>query len=95
MMRRDGMFSLSLLCVVGNKEKEQIPLLTNFVFINFVCQCAYIHREFLTGFHKRKLEKQEAAKKRAMEKEKIERLETRREVRSTFNIHPLHSFTPK
>jgi hypothetical protein len=44
----------------------------------FVC----IYREFLTGFHKRKLEKKDAAKKRAMEKEKQERLDTRREVRS-------------
>lgn len=38
-------------------------------------------REFLTGFHKRKVEKKEAAKKKAEEREKQERLEMRREVR--------------
>ncbi|KZT68239.1 hypothetical protein DAEQUDRAFT_745750 [Daedalea quercina L-15889] len=38
-------------------------------------------REFLTGFHKRKLQKKEAAKKKAVEREKQERLEARREKR--------------
>jgi len=38
-------------------------------------------REFLTGFHKRKLQKKEAAKQKAMEREKQERLEARREKR--------------
>ncbi len=38
------------------------------------------HREFLTGFHKRKLEKKEQAKKKAQEREKQDRLEARREV---------------
>ncbi|KAJ8076551.1 hypothetical protein PM082_000974 [Marasmius tenuissimus] len=38
-------------------------------------------REFLTGFHKRKVAKAEAARKKAAEREKQERLETRREVR--------------
>lgn len=37
-------------------------------------------RDFLTGFHKRKLAKAEAARKKAQEREKRERLETRREV---------------
>jgi hypothetical protein len=37
-------------------------------------------REFLTGFHKRKLAKTEAAKKHAIEREKKERLESRREA---------------
>ncbi|KZV60645.1 hypothetical protein PENSPDRAFT_564567, partial [Peniophora sp. CONT] len=37
--------------------------------------------EFLTGFHKRKLAKQEAGKKKAQEREKAERLELRREKR--------------
>lgn len=40
-------------------------------------------REFLTGFHKRKLAKKEAAKTKALEREKQERLEARREVRNT------------
>ena len=39
-------------------------------------------REFLTGFHKRKLQKKEQAKKKAQDREKQERLEARREVRS-------------
>ncbi|KAH9944678.1 nucleolar protein 12-domain-containing protein [Amylocystis lapponica] len=38
-------------------------------------------REFLTGFHKRKLQKKEDAKKKAIEREKQERLESRREKR--------------
>ncbi|CAL1707443.1 unnamed protein product [Somion occarium] len=38
-------------------------------------------REFLTGFHKRKVEKKENAKKKAQEREKQERLEARREKR--------------
>ncbi|KAJ7188142.1 nucleolar protein 12-domain-containing protein [Mycena filopes] len=38
-------------------------------------------REFLTGFHKRKLAKADAARKKAVEREKQERLETRREQR--------------
>ncbi|KAJ7780552.1 nucleolar protein 12-domain-containing protein [Mycena maculata] len=38
-------------------------------------------REFLTGFHKRKLAKADAARKKAIEREKQERLETRRQQR--------------
>ncbi|KAH9994952.1 nucleolar protein 12-domain-containing protein [Russula compacta] len=38
-------------------------------------------REFLTGFHKRKLAKKEEGKKKAQAREKEERLETRREQR--------------
>ncbi|RDB25053.1 Ribosomal RNA-processing protein 17 [Hypsizygus marmoreus] len=38
-------------------------------------------REFLTGFHKRKLAKTDAARKKAIEREKQERLESRREQR--------------
>ncbi|KAF8070548.1 nucleolar protein 12-domain-containing protein [Lyophyllum atratum] len=38
-------------------------------------------REFLTGFHKRKVAKADAARKKAVEREKQERLETRREQR--------------
>ena len=41
-------------------------------------------REFLTGFHKRKLAKKEESKKRAQAREKEERLEVRREVRTLF-----------
>jgi hypothetical protein len=37
-------------------------------------------REFLTGFHKRKVAKKEAAIKKAKLREKQERLDTRREV---------------
>ena len=35
----------------------------------------------MTGFHKRKLAKKEAARSRAKERENLERLEARREVR--------------
>ncbi|KAJ3896828.1 nucleolar protein 12-domain-containing protein [Lentinula edodes] len=38
--------------------------------------------DFLTGFHKRKLAKTEAAKKKALEREKQQRQEDRREVRA-------------
>lgn len=44
------------------------------------------HREFLTGFHKRKLAKADAARKKAIEREKQERLESRREVCWSFSI---------
>ena len=44
-------------------------------------------REFLTGFHKRKLQKKEAAKKKALERERQERLEAKREV----GLHPYMS----
>lgn len=37
-------------------------------------------RDFLTGFHKRKVAKKEEAKKKAQDREKQERLEARREV---------------
>lgn len=37
-------------------------------------------REFLTGFHKRKLARKEAGKAKALEKERQHRLEERREV---------------
>ena len=40
----------------------------------------FLLREFLTGFHKRKLVKKEAARSRAKERDKQERLEARREV---------------
>ncbi|KAH9485054.1 Ribosomal RNA-processing protein 17 [Psilocybe cubensis] len=41
-------------------------------------------REFLTGFHKRKLAKAEAARAKAKEREKQERLESRREQRQAL-----------
>ena len=47
-------------------------------------------REFLTGFHKRKLAKKEEGKKRAQAREKEERLEARREVGTSF--FPLRLF---
>ena len=37
-------------------------------------------RDFLTGFHKRKLQKKEAAKKKAQERERQERSDARRQV---------------
>lgn len=45
-----------------------------------------IHRDFLTGFHKRKLAKADAARKKAQEREKQERLEARRDVCSVYII---------
>lgn len=46
-------------------------------------------REFLTGFHKRKLAKAEAARKKAAEREKQDRLEARREVSCALVNHHL------
>ena len=60
-------------------------------------------RDFLTGFHKRKLAKKEAARSRAKEREKQERLEARREVRLHFyvvllpvsdSMHPAKTHAP-
>jgi hypothetical protein len=45
------------------------------------CMILVFSREFLTGFHKRKLAKKEEGKKKAQAREKQERLEARREVR--------------
>lgn len=39
-----------------------------------------VKREFLTGFRKRKLARQEAGKAKALERERQSRLEARREV---------------
>ncbi|KIY53972.1 hypothetical protein FISHEDRAFT_54773 [Fistulina hepatica ATCC 64428] len=51
-------------------------------------------REFLTGFHKRKLARAEAARKKATEREKQERLEARREAsRSYFSHYPYWNLT--
>ena len=54
------------------------------------------YREFLTGFHKRKLAKKEESKKRAQAREKEERLEARREVNTLFlplrYLPPTHGF---
>lgn len=41
-----------------------------------------IAREFLTGFSKRKAAKKEAARARAVEKERLTRLDLRQQVRS-------------
>jgi ribosomal RNA-processing protein 17 len=43
-------------------------------------------REFLTGFHKRKLAKKEESKKKAQAREKEERLETRQEVCASCSL---------
>lgn len=52
------------------------------------------HREFLTGFHKRKLQKKEDAKAKAIEREKQERLEARREVCLLVSCLPSSSGSP-
>lgn len=41
-------------------------------------------RDYLTGFHKRKLARKEASKAKALEREKHERTEARREVSCVF-----------
>ncbi|KAJ7251539.1 nucleolar protein 12-domain-containing protein [Mycena haematopus] len=48
-------------------------------------------REFLTGFHKRKLAKADAARKKAAEKEKQERLQARREQRRELRERALEN----
>ena len=63
----------------------------------FLCENQYgltIVREYLTGFHKRKVAKKEDAKKRAQLREKQERQELRREV-CWFSVSLYFShFTP-
>jgi ribosomal RNA-processing protein 17 len=68
-------------CVCHYTTTYSLPL-----FMNCLNDDMLVHREFLTGFHKRKLEKKEAAKKRAVERQKQEQLETRREVHLPFNL---------
>ncbi|KAG5649759.1 hypothetical protein H0H81_002144 [Sphagnurus paluster] len=48
-------------------------------------------RDFLTGFHKRKLAKADAARKKAIEREKQERLENRREQRRMLRERALEN----
>ena len=55
------------------------------------CDHFSICSEFLTGFHKRKVEKKDALKKRAIDREKQERLETRREACCCCIPHPCSS----
>jgi Nucleolar protein 12 (25kDa) len=55
------------------------------------CIILVFSREFLTGFHKRKLAKKEEGKKKAQAREKQERLETRREVRMFLPLPHFHS----
>lgn len=47
-----------------------------------------VFREYLTGFSKRKKEKQAAAQAKALEKEKVEKLELRQQVRIPSLIPP-------
>ena len=67
-------------------RREQIKEITfddearRYVFHLYSFLSSFFLREFLTGFHKRKLAKKEAARGRAKEREKQERLEARREV---------------
>ncbi|KAF8161192.1 nucleolar protein 12-domain-containing protein [Crassisporium funariophilum] len=50
-------------------------------------------REFLTGFHKRKLAKAEAARSKAKEREKQDRLEARREQRRMLREQAIENST--
>ncbi|KAH9894756.1 nucleolar protein 12-domain-containing protein [Cubamyces lactineus] len=61
--------------IVAAKKKAKREQIKEVVFND------QARREFLTGFHKRKLQKKEAAKQKAKEREKQERLEARREHR--------------
>ena len=80
--------------VVKSKKRQKLGQASAVVFDEDARRCAFITgpfhylagcmtrypREFLTGFHKRKLAKKEEGKKRAQAREKEERLEARREV---------------
>ncbi|KAJ2996071.1 hypothetical protein NUW54_g7283 [Trametes sanguinea] len=61
--------------IVAAKKKAKREQIKEIVFDDDA------RREFLTGFHKRKLAKKEEAKRKAKEREKQERLEARREHR--------------
>ena len=52
-------------------------------------------RDFLTGFHKRKVAKKEAAKKKAQDRENQERLEARREVCCLLSFETLRCVSQK
>jgi hypothetical protein len=54
---------------------------------------SFLPREFLTGFHKRKVAKADAAKKRAAERERQLRLEARRQVSFRHTFRPLLSLS--
>ncbi|OCH89014.1 hypothetical protein OBBRIDRAFT_44109 [Obba rivulosa] len=61
--------------IIASKKRAKREQIKEIVFDDTA------RREFLTGFHKRKLQKKETAIQRAKEREKQERLEARREKR--------------
>lgn len=80
-------------------RREQIKEITfddearRYVFILYPLLSSFFRlREFLTGFHKRKLAKKEAARSKAKEREKQERLEARREVCLHLFMSPYSPF---
>ena len=60
----------------GERESQAMVVYNLFKSANFT-------REFLTGFHKRKVERTEIKKNKAIERDKQEKLELRREVGPT------------
>ncbi|TCD71652.1 hypothetical protein EIP91_007399 [Steccherinum ochraceum] len=63
--------------IVASKKKARRDQVKEVVFDDGA------RHEFLTGFHKRKVQKKEAAKKKAEEREKQERLDAMQDERST------------
>jgi ribosomal RNA-processing protein 17 len=81
------------------QKREQVPAVVFdedarrcALHIHFICRLCITpqHREFLTGFHKRKVAKKEESKKKAIAREKQERLEARREVCAVSLSQLLH-----
>lgn len=79
--------------IIASKKRARKDQLKEVVFdegarrclfpLKLLVSCPKTHiscREYLTGFHKRNVEKREAKKQKAIERDKQERLESRREV---------------
>jgi ribosomal RNA-processing protein 17 len=78
--------------VVFDEDARRCAFIRSFSsFLIIIALCPSFSREFLTGFHKRKLAKKEEGKKKAQAREKQQRLEARREVR----MFCLSAFAPQ
>lgn len=76
--------------VIAAKKRAKRQQISEIIFDDNARRSVYISkhptfflthsRDFLTGFHKRKLAKADAARKKAQERQKQIRLEARREV---------------
>ncbi|KIM40194.1 hypothetical protein M413DRAFT_49185, partial [Hebeloma cylindrosporum] len=77
--------------VVAAKKRAKREQIKEVIFDDVARRHLFCSLEFLTGFHKRKVAKADAARAKAKEREKQERLEARREQRSMLRERALQN----